>query len=239
MTKLQQWITFAVVGIVVILAAGWFLLVSPQRAKAAATHTQVTSELSSTASLRTQLDVLRAQARQLPAKQAELAKFSRQIPSTAALPALVRSLTDAASTAHVDLQSIAPGPPAAPTATVPVAPVVAPSPGATPSAAPATTLAAPVAASPLQVVPLAIKVNGTYVQLEQFVANLEALQRVLLVSAYTIGPGSPLKPATTSTTATGTATGCSRTACTLDMSLTGQVFLAPAPAAPPVPVTLK
>lgn len=82
MTKLQQWITFAVVGIVVILAAGWFLLVSPQRAKAAATHTQVTTELSSTASLRTQLDVLRAQARQLPAKQAELAKFSRQIPST-------------------------------------------------------------------------------------------------------------------------------------------------------------
>lgn len=135
----------------------------------------------------------------------------------------------------MDLQSIAPGPPAAPTATVPVGPVVAPSPGATP----ATTLAAPATVPPLQTVSLAIKVNGTYVQLEQFVANLEALQRVFLISAYTIGPGSPLEPATTSTIATGTATGCSRTACTLDLSLTGQVFLAPAPAAPPVPVTLK
>jgi len=235
-SKLQQWIAFAVAGILVILAAGWFLLVSPQRSKAADFRGQATTQRAATATLRTQLAVVRAQATQLPAKQAELAKFARQIPANAALPALVRALTGAATNAHVDLVSIAPGPPAVYTpAIAPVA--VAPSPAASPApgaAAPPAAVARPVV-SPLSIVPLAIKVNGTYVQLEQFVANLEGLQRILLVGGYTLGPGTPIKPAATSTAAaptSGGTGGCSRPPCNLDLAVTGQVFVAPVIAAP-------
>ena len=126
-------------------------------------------------------------------------------------------------------------------AAAPTAPVrLAPSPAATPSpgAVPATVPTAP-AGSGLQSIPLALKLNGTYVQLEQFVANLEALQRVFLVGGYTLGPGSPVKPTTTSATASTATGGCSSAPCNLDLALTGQVFIAPAVAAPAVPVTLK
>ena len=60
MDKLKQYVTLTVLGAVVILAAGWFLLVSPKKGEAADLQTQAASQVSANAVLETQLQVLRA-----------------------------------------------------------------------------------------------------------------------------------------------------------------------------------
>jgi len=40
MDKLKQYVTFTVLGCLVVLAAGWFLLVSPKRSEAAELRAQ-------------------------------------------------------------------------------------------------------------------------------------------------------------------------------------------------------
>ena len=129
MSKTQQWVIGAALAIILVIAAGWFLLVSPQRAKAAELRTQVATEQAASASLRTELAQLTAQAKQLPAKQAELKKFSQKIPAVTALPATIRALHQAATKAGVSLVSIAP--------TTPAPFVAAGKPAAAPAPAPA------------------------------------------------------------------------------------------------------
>lgn len=233
MTKIQQWVAIAAVAVLAILAAGWFFAVSPQRKDASALHVQTAAQQDRTAALRTQLSMLQEQSKQLPAKQAELAKFGKQIPSNPALPTLIRSLTVASASAGVDLVSIAPLPPAVLAAPVPAA--VVPAPG-TPAKPATTTLAAPAATAPgLQSINLVLKVNGTYAQIEQFLANLEGLQRVLLVNGYSLTPstGGP------SPSGSSSAVRCTSSPCLLDLDLTGQVFTVPAFAAVPAPLTVK
>lgn len=171
MSKLRNLILVAGLAAVVLLAAGWFLLVSPQRAKAADYETQTESVRSTTSSLQTQLAMLRAQAKTLPAQRAKLQAIAAKVPNNPAEPALVRALTKAADAAGVDLTSIAPS-----------------TPGLL-STGPAAA-GAPVA-STLQVAAIALKITatGTYYELEQFQASLENLSRALKTSAISITPG--------------------------------------------------
>jgi len=246
MSKTRQWVICAALAIVVVMTAGWFLLVSPQRAKAAALRTQTATEQDKSATLRTSLDVLTAQSKRLPSKRAELAKFARLIPSGPALPTMIRALQHAATTAGVTLVSIAPLPPAPFAASVtpaqpaaaapptsasasPAPPAAAPAAGGSPSAVPPTA----VTGSPLQSITWNTKVTGSYVELAQFVANLEDLPRLFVVTAYTMSPDTAVASASTSV-------GCTARACLIDLDVTGQAFIAPtltAPVARPVTPT--
>jgi Tfp pilus assembly protein PilO len=246
LTKIQQWVAIAAAAIVIVLVAGWFFVVSPQRAKAKALTAQTAGQRGRTAGLRTQLDVLQVQSKEVPAKLAELARFGKQVPSSPLLPALIRSLSVATASAGVDLVSIAPSTPAplvtaTPATTVP-SPAVASPGAAAASPAPAASAGAPAAGpsaaapapavSALQAITLALKVNGSYAQLEQFVANLEGLQRVFLVNGYALGPSSAGgKP--------GSSGGTCASTCLLSLDLTGQVFTTPVLAAAPAPSTVK
>ncbi|MGB9378606.1 MAG: hypothetical protein WCB04_13965 [Mycobacteriales bacterium] len=213
MSKTRQWVVSAAVAIVLILAAGWFLLVSPQRAKAADLRHQEATEQAAAQALRTDLAVLTAQEKRLPIKLAQLAKFSRQIPKDAALPSMVRSLQQAATSAGVSLVSIAPAVPA------PYAGAAGVSNGL-PASGPG---GAPTSTSGLQVVSVQLKATGTYVQLEQFVANLEGTTRVFVVTLYSMSPST-----------TDSTTACTPKVCEIELDLTGQVFTAQPTVAPPV-----
>ncbi len=216
MNKTRQWVICAALAIAMVMAAGWFLLVSPQRAKAADLRAQAATEQSRSAALRTDLDVLTAQSKLLPAKVAELAKLARQLPSDPALPAMIRALQRAASTSGVALVSIAPLPPVPFTAAGAVAP--APAVGA--------------AGTGLQSITLTTKVTGSYVKLEQFVANLEGLPRMFVVTGYTMSPS-------TASRAGNPAAACTAKACLIDLEVIGLVFVAPPLTAPPAPPTAK
>ena len=210
MNKLQQWIALTVVACLALLAAGWFLLVSPKRAEAADLRDQAASQDQANDATRTQLQVLKAQAKDLPNQQAALAKVAARIPDNPALPSLIRSLSAASQSAGVEFVSVAPGSPV---------PVVAAAPAGTAAAAPTPapgTATAASSAGTLTAIPVAINVVGGFFEVEQFVANLENLPRALRVSNLTLAPGkSP-----TDQSKTGTEDGSS-----LTTTISGTVFM--------------
>lgn len=216
MSQVRQYVVVTALAVLVLMAAGWFLLISPQRSEAAAIRTEAESQESANAGLRTQLAALQKQAEDLPAQEARLAEFAVQVPTDPALPTLIRQLTAAAETSGVNLKAVAPG-----------APALASTTAATGSAAGTSAAAAASAASAqLAYLPLTVDIDGTFYQLSAFLRELELLQRVFLVEGFTVGAGTDAAsgPADTTPAEVGP----------LTISITGRVFVlvdAPAPAA--------
>lgn len=197
MNVTRKWSLMAVLLVVAVLAAGWFLLISPKRGEAADLRTKAEAQDSANSSLEAQLSELKAQEAGLPKLQARLAVIHRQIPDNPALPALIRSLSAAGNQVGVSLDAISPALPA-PLVVAAPAPVAAPATTDTtststtsstdPAAAPAP---APVAPAPsLYQVPLTVNVTGSYFEMEQFVNKLEGLKRSFLVTGFTVTPAS-------------------------------------------------
>jgi Tfp pilus assembly protein PilO len=244
-SKMKQWVALTAVGCLAVLAAGWFLLVSPKRGDAAAIRDEVSSQNSTNSGLQTQLAMLKAQAKTLPAQQAKLALVAAKIPDNPALPALIRSLSKAADEAGVELVSLAPGQPATVVATAPTAPTAgAPATGPAagsgaavgaqaaglgtkPAGAPVTLGSATAGSSSfspgvLTSIPLTINVVGGYFQIEQFFDRVEQLARATKVTGFTMVPGAnPMKPST------GAAAQQVDTGKTLTTAVTANVYMAP------------
>ena len=207
--KMKQWVALTAVGVLAVMAAGWFLLVSPKRGEASNIRAQVASQDSTNSGLQTQLAMLKAQAKTLPQQQAKLARVAAKIPDNPALPSLIRALSAAAEDAGVELVSIAPsGPtPVAAAATTPTTPGATGAAGASnarsavPGAASGASSSTPVtltgsapsskfSAGTLTAIPVSINVVGGYFQVEQFLDKLEGLARAAKVTAFTLNPSS-------------------------------------------------
>lgn len=162
MSKKQQWIVLTALVCVGVLAAGWFLLVSPQRSKAQALRNDTAGVQDDNRALQNTISALKAQEKDLPAKEAEVARIAQQLPDNPALPSLIRTLDDAATKNSVELVSVAPSEPTA-----------------VGSAAPT-----------LSAIPVAINVSGGYFQLDNFIADLERLghdgQRAFLLTGVSL-----------------------------------------------------
>ncbi|MDX6285425.1 MAG: hypothetical protein QOG53_910 [Frankiales bacterium] len=238
MDKTKQLGLLTAVAILAVLAGGWFLLVSPQRADAKQTRADTAEQEQQNQSLQSTIASLQAQHKNLPQVQAQLAKLATQLPSNPGLPALIRQLSSAADNAGVDLISITPSPPtviASAAATTPVAPA-----GSTAGTPAARSVAAP--NNQLASVPLVIQVNGGYFQVEQFVSNLEALKRSFLTTQVDMAPGkAPVATSTSAGAAPAAATGTAYDG-RLTANINGLVFMnikSAAPAAPVAPTAAK
>ncbi|BEP16046.1 hypothetical protein acdb102_43570 [Acidothermaceae bacterium B102] len=219
MDKTKQTLAIALVAVLVVLAGGWFLLVSPQRANVSTLNNERTAQDSTNAGLQQKIQALKAELVELPAAKAQLEAVARRLPPDLAEVSLIQSLTKAAAQANVDLQIITPGAPAA-AAVAPVQTLAPTATATTTTSAAAGAAAAPVAAAPvsagtLYAVPLGLTVSGDYFDIEMFVHNLEGMQRALLVSNITIAKGAsavtPGAAAATNTASTGTSTAKSGT----------------------------
>lgn len=217
MDRLRQSILLTFLAIVAILAAGWFLLIKPKSNAVAEKRTEVETQQAANAQLRARIAMLRELAKDLPAQQARLAEIQRRIPGNPALPALIRALSDAASTSGVDLVSLSPGPPAL-LAAAPAAPV-APVATGTPVGGAVRPGAALTSGRALAQIPVTIVVSGGYFQIEQFFSNTEALQRSMLVTGVSVAPATGGGPA-------GSPAG------RLVSNITGRVYLTTTPPAP-------
>ena len=227
MSETRRWVAFTAAAAIAVLAAGWFLLVAPQRSKVSELKTQDQAAQQSNAALVARLAQLKTQATDLPAVNARIAQLDQRIPDSPREPALIRSLTVAAKNAGVTLQSIVPQPMVpyeAPVSTGAVVPApVATSPAT--DATPATT--APVTAAPsLQVIPISLTVSGDYTGAKLFVAGLEKLQRSFLVTNFDLTSAND--------TAAGEVSGGASTGAAsngdISLNLTGNVFVASAAA---------
>ena len=192
MSRIQQWVAGTVVALLLIVAAGWFLAIAPQKHKASSLGAQSAAQEQTNSSLRNKLAELTAQISAVPSEEAAVAAITQKIPNDPEMPAYVRALTTIAGQTGVELVSIAPALPAAVSvaaAAVPAAPSASPS-AATTAAA---TAAAAAPAVSLQAIPVTLGVQGGYFQIQQFTAALQRLSRTTVVSTLSIAPGSPLK----------------------------------------------
>jgi Tfp pilus assembly protein PilO len=195
MTRIQQWAAGTVVALLVIVAAGWFLAISPQKHKVSSLGAQSAAQEQTNTGLHLKLTELTAQMSAVPSEEAAVAAVTQKIPNDPAMPDYVRTLTTIASQTGVELVSIAPGAPATVTvaaATVPAAAAATPSASASASAAVQAAPAAP--AVSLQSIPVALNVQGGYFQIQQFTAALQRLARSTVVTSIAIAPGGQLKP---------------------------------------------
>jgi Tfp pilus assembly protein PilO len=182
----------ALLGMVAILAGGWFLLVSPKKASVAEVEDQTSSQQSLNRATKGRIDLLTKQAKDLPKKQAELARLAQQLPSNPALPGLIRSLTTAADEAGVVLVGLLPAQPAEQqsgvTTTVTSAKATSTAKTTTAKTTSTSTTRAAASNEALYAIPVEIQVRGGYFQIENFVSAMEKLQRSLIVGQLVLQP---------------------------------------------------
>ncbi|GEA88802.1 hypothetical protein [Cellulomonas cellasea] len=186
--KKSTWIGGTAFVAVAMLAAAWFLLVSPTVATASESREQTESVRAQNDLLELQLAQLEADFAKLPEHKAELAALRVQIPTRAELAAFLRQLDEVAKASGVTVMSVTPS---APTAVVPAVSVAAPVAPATTEPAeggatdPATTAPAPAGPAPLTgfvQVPVSITVLGGYEPTLAFVDALQRASRLFLVT---------------------------------------------------------
>jgi Tfp pilus assembly protein PilO len=222
MTRTAKWSALTAGLVVVLLIAGWMLLVSPKRGEAAETRDQVETMDQATVLLTSKIARLKVQAADLPKEQAKLTQIRSQIPDNPELPRLIRDLSKAAKSAGAVLDSVAPSTPApldasgATAAGTPGSTGTSPAPGtAAPGTATAGTAATTGSAGQLVMIPVTVEASGKYFEIEQFVNKLEGMQRAFLVTGFQLdNPGA----------AAGKTT--------LKLSIKGRIFVAAGAAAP-------
>jgi Tfp pilus assembly protein PilO len=204
-TQRKPLLAMAVAVSLAVLLAGWFLLISPERAKVAGIQSKTAAQNSANSSTRAQIAMLQTLAAQLPQQRAAMAKATAKVPPTAQLPDLVRQLNQTAIDSGVQLTGLTPGPPTA-----------------------------IVGANGVSGIAVTLKVSGDYASLEQFELALEALPRAFTVTGLTISgasgsaaaspaTGGAATSSTSSTSSTSTAAASGATS--LTETVTGQILV--------------
>jgi Tfp pilus assembly protein PilO len=238
MTKMRQWSILTAVAVLVVFAAGWFLMVKPQQSKSSSLRSQAATQQQENQVLQTQIDALNAEQKNLPEQQRVLQKFNTQVPADAAEPTIIRQLSAAAAGAGVNLVSMTPGTVsqvASSTPAVVASPAPTASAAATAPAAGSTSLVpAATAGGTLIELPIAIGVTGTFPNMETFFLALEKLPRSLLVQSWSMCPdvtGNAAAASTAGASATctlpSTPTTTSLPTGSLGATLNGLVFYSP------------
>jgi Tfp pilus assembly protein PilO len=113
----------AVTGVMVVLAAFFFLFIRPRQSELGEVRDEVEQEESRTVSLRSELRRLQALQENAPKLEAELAKFRELVPSNHEVANFIFLVQDAADAAGVDFVQITPELPKSPPEGAPVAEV--------------------------------------------------------------------------------------------------------------------
>lgn len=175
MTATRRWVMIAAIAALVVLAAGYLLVVKPEKSKATDLNTQTEQQNSANSLLLTQISALQSEQKDLPQQQLALQKFTTEVPDSPAEPTLIRQLTLTAQHAGVELVSITPGAPTALSA------------AASAGTSTLTTTAATPAATLYQMT-LALAVVGSYANVEAFFNGIEHMPRAMLVTTFSVCP---------------------------------------------------
>ena len=146
----------AAVGVTVLF---FFLLLKPKLNDISKTRSDVQAASAEVDTLNTQIAHLNQVKRNAPQTMAQLAALSQYLPSTPDLPGFIKLVQDAAVQSGIDLQSIAPSPPAN-----------------QPNA------------SGVQVISVTLTAQGGYFRIEDFLAHLEQLGRAVAVRSIALSP---------------------------------------------------
>jgi len=209
--RTSRWSFAAALLCLVLLAASWFLLISPRRADASDVRAQAAQSDAQADQLKLDIAELKAQFADLPRQKAELAAIKVQLPPKANIPELIRNLREYADESGASLDSMTPGTPALVSAT--------------------GTAVTKAGVGSVVTIPLQLTVTGDYFEASLYIKDLQTkLKRSLLISVISVAPAqeeadsstsAPTVTATTNTGATPTAaatSAASTTAAPIDLS---------------------
>lgn len=207
MTRTRTYAAGTAFVVVVVLLAGWFLLVAPKRAEAAELRAATVAQDETNDQLRGRLEELKAKSADLPALEARLAAVRKRLPQASELPTLLRQLSTQAKAAGVDLTSLSPSQPELVSEPAPAPVATAESTeGGDDAAAPAPAPAGP--SEQLYAIAVNLEVTGRFANVTTFINGLEELPRSFLVTNFSLEPGEDEKVKNS-----------------LALSLTGKVFV--------------
>lgn len=153
-------------GPLIVLVAGLALvailvavLILPKASQVRAKQKEVVQAKQLEQTLRVQYQELQADQKQAGAERRQLAKLQRQVPPTADLPGIIRSINNLADQSGVDFMIIAPGQPTLQTG------------------------------APVSTIPTSITLVGHFFAIDQFLFKLEGLQRASKVVNIQVTPG--------------------------------------------------
>lgn len=240
-SKASPWVIGTALLVVVLLAASWFVLISPTLASAAETNSTAEQVEADNALREQKIAALAEQFANIETYRSELAQLRASVPTDDGLASYLRELQTAAEAHSVTVLSVTPSTPVLFTPEAPVPAAAPAADGSDPAAATtdaATTDVAPTAATPAAApavpegvvsIPLTLSVVGTYDNVRAFLDAVQTgTQRLLVVSSIA---GSSQDDA---------AAGGGRPATTLgdlEVNITGELFVLPepAPVAPTAP----
>jgi len=184
-TRTGTWIAGTAVLAVLIVIAGWLLLVTPQRSEAAELREAAVMQRTTNVTLQVRLDELVAKSADLPALQARLSAVRSRLPEQAELPELIRLLTTSASSAGLNLTGIVPSVPQLISAADPAA---APTSDGLDAGTPAPVTDPTVASGEqLYAIEVSMTLTGRYAGVSSYVNALEELTRSFQVTGFTLG----------------------------------------------------
>jgi Tfp pilus assembly protein PilO len=134
-------------------------LILPKASQVRARQKQVVAAKQQEQTLQVQLQELQADAKQAGAEHKALAKLNRQVPPTADLPGIIRTINSIADQSNVDFMVIAPGQPVL------------------------------VQAGGASSIPTQITLVGHFFAIDQFLFRLEGLARAAKVLSVQVNPG--------------------------------------------------
>jgi Tfp pilus assembly protein PilO len=199
MSKNRLNMLIAVLAMVVVAAAGFFLGVQPQLAQAASNRAQQTTVEATNSTTAKELARLRERAKSLPEMQSELTGLEASVPSSASMSRFYSEIDGIASTSGVTVSAIttsdaiAYAPPASTatdTATDAASPAATASPEPTASAtasaaptAPDVTTNPAITGSNFSVIPVSVSVDGSFEQALSFASGTRDGARLFLIDS--------------------------------------------------------
>ena len=189
LSKSKITILLGALGLAVLIAAVYLLLLSPRMGKAAEINEQADGVEISNTILTTKVVSLKKQVNELGAKKAESAELNKAFPPTADLDNLFQQVSKAATDAGLSPRSIQ-------SLTQGIPTLVPTGPSAVAGGAPADPTAGIGVTGPattgvqLATMPFAVNASGTYGQLILFIENLEKMPRAYAVKATNLGSSS-------------------------------------------------
>ena len=155
----RRQLVIAAVAAVVVTALFFLLLLKPKLNDISTTRSDVATARAEQDTLNAQLGHLQDVKKNAPATMAKLAALSQYVPATPDLPGFIQQVQDAATQSSIDLQSIAPSPPADVTSS-----------------------------SGVQTISVTLTCQAGYFRIEDFLSRLENLQRAVEVRAISLSP---------------------------------------------------
>ena len=159
MNNSQRQIAIAIAAGLILTVLFFLVLLKPKLNSISATRADIQAAEQEHDTLEGQLAHLHEIQKNAPQTVDKLAKVSQYLPSTPDLPGFIRLVQDAATRSGVDLQSIAPSPPA--------------------------DLSG---ATGVQTISVSLSVQAGFFRLEDFLARLEGLQRAVEVRTLSMAP---------------------------------------------------